>query len=67
MYKRQARYLAALLNGGRVLECHLVDSVVSPEGELLDRTEPVVVNQLDIPQEYLDAVKEGMGLSLIHI
>lgn len=59
-----ARYLAALLNGGRVLECHLVDSVVSPEGEVLERTEPVVVNQLDIPQEYLDAVKEGMGMTV---
>ncbi|HOB20586.1 MAG TPA: penicillin-binding transpeptidase domain-containing protein, partial [Candidatus Atribacteria bacterium] len=55
-----ARYIAALVNGGKVLETHIVKEIRSPEGEVIKKTEPVVYNQLDIKQEYIDAIKEGM-------
>lgn len=54
-----ARYVAALANGGMVLETHVLKEVKTPEGELLKETLPKF-NQLDIKDEYTAAIKEGM-------
>ena len=54
------RYICALVNGGQVLEPHLVDKIVNSEGEVVKQVEPVVVNDLNIPDEYVDAIKRGM-------
>jgi len=55
-----ARYIAAIANGGKVLETHVIKGVVSPEGDILHETQPVVVNELDIKPEYLEAARLGM-------
>lgn len=55
-----ARYIAALVNGGDVYETHIVDSIVDNDGNIIEQQEPVVFNHIDAPQEYFDAIKEGM-------
>lgn len=55
-----ARYIAAIANGGKVMEVHVLKQVVSPEGEVLHETKPVVVNDLDVNPEYLEAARLGM-------
>jgi len=55
-----ARYIAAVANGGKVLETHVLKRVVSPKGEVLHETQSVVANNLDIKQEYLEAARLGM-------
>ncbi|HZK34284.1 MAG TPA: penicillin-binding transpeptidase domain-containing protein [Bacillota bacterium] len=54
-----ARYIAAVANGGKVLETHVVKEVKSPEGEIINETEPVFT-QLDLKDEYVAAIQEGM-------
>ena len=55
-----ANYVATLANGGTRYKLTLVDKITSPSGEVIKQYEPEVVDQLDIPEEYLQAVKEGM-------
>jgi len=55
-----ARYIAALVNGGKVLKTHVVKEVISSEGEVLEKTEPELIRQLEINQEYINVIKEGM-------
>lgn len=56
------RYLAALGNGGKVWDLQLVDSIISPEGEVLSKRSATLRNQLsgDHIDEYLEAIKQGM-------
>jgi penicillin-binding protein 2 len=55
-----ARYISALLNGGTVYEAQLVKSIVDPSGKVVKDIQPTVVSKLDIPEEYIDAIKTGM-------
>lgn len=55
-----ARYVATIANGGKVLETHLVKEIVDQEGKTIKETEPKIIRELDIKQEYLDATLEGM-------
>ncbi|MBM7583064.1 penicillin-binding protein 2 [Caldicoprobacter guelmensis] len=55
-----ARYIAAIANGGKVMETHVLKKVVSPKGEILNEMRPVVVNDLNIKPEYLEAARLGM-------
>ncbi|MDV4149981.1 penicillin-binding transpeptidase domain-containing protein [Clostridium sp. AL.422] len=55
-----ANYVATLANGGTRYKLTLVDKITSPTGEVLKEYTPEVVDQIDIPEEYLQAVKEGM-------
>jgi len=55
-----ARYMAALVNGGKVYDATIIDSVISPEGEIVRSTSPQLVRTLDVPEEYLNLIKEGM-------
>lgn len=56
------RYLAALGNGGKVWDLQLVDSIISPEGEILSQRQATLKNQLtgDRLPEYMEAIKQGM-------
>ena len=54
------RYLATILNGGKLMVPHLVNRVVSADGEIICEVEPELLDDLAIKQEYIDAVKEGM-------
>ncbi len=55
-----ANYVATLANGGERHRVMLVDKITSPTGEVIQEFKPEVVDNLEIPSEYLQAVKEGM-------
>lgn len=55
-----ANYVATLANGGVRNKVMLVDKITDPNGEVIQEFKPEVVDSLDIPAEYLQAVKEGM-------
>ncbi len=55
-----ARYVAALANGGDVYNLMLVDSIVSPEGEVVSKREPTLFNSIEGAEEYLNYIKLGM-------
>lgn len=57
-----ARYVAAVANGGHVYDLRLVDSIISPDGEVLSQGQPIMASELEDEhlQDYLDAIKEGM-------
>ena len=55
-----ARYVAAVANNGTSYNLTLLDSVQDSEGNVLQKFEPEVYNQLIMPQEYWDAIHKGM-------
>ena len=55
-----SRYIAALGNGGKVWNLHIIDSVISPEGEVISKTSPSLFNQLEGVDAYLPYIREGM-------
>lgn len=56
-----ARYVAAIANGGTVYETHIVDKVTDQSGGVILKQDPVALDKLDAPEEYLDAIKQGMA------
>lgn len=56
------KYIATLANGGTRYKMHLLDSVRTSEGTVVSKTEEEVENVIDVKQEYLDVVYEGMKL-----
>lgn len=55
-----ARYLCAIVNGGKVFQPHIVEKIVDNEGNVVKTFEPTVVTDLQIPEEYTNAIMEGM-------
>ena len=55
-----ARYVAAVANGGYIYNVSIIDSIISPEGEILSHREPTLVNQLEDPNGYMALIREGM-------
>nr|WP_122013131.1 penicillin-binding transpeptidase domain-containing protein [Maliibacterium massiliense] len=55
-----ARYVAALVNGGKVLQTQVVDQVVDNEGNVLEDKQPVVSGETGISADVIAAIKEGM-------
>ncbi len=57
-----ARYIAAVANGGRVYDLRLVDSIISPNGDVLSHSEPILASQIEGPNVdmYLSTIREGM-------
>ncbi len=55
-----ARYVAAIANGGRVYNVSIVDSVISPEGDIVSEREPQLINELEFAEEYLPYIRKGM-------
>ena len=58
-----ARYVAAVANGGKVYDLRLVDSIISPDGEVLSQSSPILASEIegDNVEEYLAYIREGMG------
>ncbi len=56
------KYIATLANGGTRYKMHLIDKVKSSDGTVTNETEEVVENVMDIKEENLNAVYEGMRL-----
>lgn len=57
---QMANYLATIGSGGTRYKVTLVDKITSPNGEVIKEFEPEVVDKLDIPDEYIQTVKDGM-------
>ncbi|MFH1880231.1 MAG: penicillin-binding transpeptidase domain-containing protein, partial [Bacillota bacterium] len=55
-----SRYAAALGNGGVVNNLMIVDSITSPEGDILSQRTPTVLNVFENSQQYLDLILLGM-------
>ncbi|MBR3494183.1 MAG: hypothetical protein IKH38_02035 [Clostridia bacterium] len=55
-----ARYVCAVANNGMVYNVSLVDSITSPEGEILSKREPQLFNQLENGEKYLSLLRKGM-------
>ncbi|MBR3295529.1 MAG: hypothetical protein IKI62_04710 [Clostridia bacterium] len=55
-----ARYLCAISNGGKVLEANIIDKVIDENGNVVYEHEPVVVEDLQLPEEYSKAIMQGM-------
>ena len=58
------RVLAAVLNGGEVLQPRVVKEVQDPAGNVVTRYEKSVVRKLAVDQAHLDAVRTGMEQSV---
>ncbi len=57
-----ARYVAAIANGGKVYDLRLIDSIISPEGEILSQSQPILASEIvgENVDQYLAAIREGM-------
>ncbi len=55
-----ARYVAALVNGGNVLEISTIKSVIDSSGATVQEFQPNVLWNLNASEENLAAIKEGM-------
>ena len=55
-----ARYVCTIANGGHVYNLSLVDSITSPEGEILSQRAPQEVNVLENADQYFPYIREGM-------
>ncbi len=55
-----ARYVCAVANDGYIYNVSLVDSITSPEGEIVSQRSPELVRVLENGPEYLGLLREGM-------
>jgi penicillin-binding protein 2 len=55
-----ARMTAVIANGGTVYRPLLVDRVVGPDGQVLERGEPEVVGQVDLSPAHFEMIQGGM-------
>ena len=57
-----ARYVAAVANGGKVYDLRLIDSIISPDGEVLSESTPILASEIEGEgvAEYLAALRKGM-------
>ena len=56
-----ARYVSTVVTRGDVHQATLVDAVYYPDGTLYEQCEPQIVNHVDAPNEYWDALITGMA------
>ncbi len=56
------KYIATLANGGTRYKYHIIDKVQASNGEVTLQKEPEIEQQIEIAQENLEAVYEGMLL-----
>ncbi|MBX6394547.1 MAG: penicillin-binding protein 2 [Alicyclobacillaceae bacterium] len=54
------QYTATIANGGKRLEPHVVDRVVAPDGTVVRKIEPKVLNTVSVSPQVLQVVREGM-------
>lgn len=55
-----AKYVSTIANGGTCYNLSLLDKVEDSAGNLVEEYESTVYNELDVPQEYMTTVQEGM-------
>jgi penicillin-binding protein 2 len=57
---QMANSIATLVNGGKRYELHLVDKIISPEGDIIEEKKPKVLEEVKLKSSTVEAVKEGM-------
>ena len=55
-----SRYIASLANGGKVWNLNIIDSIISPEGEVISKRTPNLLNKIEGVEPYLPYIKAGM-------
>lgn len=55
-----ARYVSTVANGGICYDLTLIDRIVDSQGQLIMEQEPKVRNEVEMPQEYWNAIHSGM-------
>ena len=55
-----AGYVATVANGGTCYNLTLLDKVTDSDGNIIQEFEPDIRNQIELPQEYWDAIHLGM-------
>ena len=55
-----ARYVCTVANGGYLYNVSLIDSITSPDGEILSQREPTLIHRLDYAEEFMPLIMEGM-------
>jgi penicillin-binding protein 2 len=55
-----ARSFAAVINGGNVLDLHLVDEYTDPKGKLIERHGVKVDSTLNLSEEHMAIIREGL-------
>lgn len=55
-----ARYVAAIANGGDVLEVQLVDKILSQDGAVVTDKQPSIASHLDGVEDTLEVIRSGM-------
>ncbi|ATY85062.1 penicillin-binding protein 2 [Kyrpidia spormannii] len=55
-----AQYTATIANGGKRMEPHVVDRIVAPDGSIVKRIEPKVLNTVPVSPQVLQVVRQGM-------
>ena len=55
--------MAAVANGGKVYDLRLIDSIISPDGEVLSESTLILASEIEGEgvQEYLAALRKGMS------
>ena len=56
-----ARYVCAIANGGSVYNVSLVDSIISPDGEILSQREPQKITDLENADVWFPYIWRGMN------
>lgn len=57
---QMANYVSTLASGGKRYKVSVVDKITTPTGEVIKEYKPELVDEIDIPEQYLQAVKDGM-------
>ena len=55
-----ARYVCTVANNGYLYNVSLIDSITSPNGEILSQRDPTLIHRLDYSDEFLPLIREGM-------
>ncbi|MBQ3551740.1 MAG: hypothetical protein IJA35_01065 [Clostridia bacterium] len=55
-----ARYVAAIANGGTVYDVNIIDRIMDSDGMAVEVFEPVIFNQIDAPEAYWQAIRDGL-------
>jgi len=55
-----SRYIASLGNGGKVWNLNIIDSIISPDGEVISKRTPNLLNKIEGVEPYLPYIKTGM-------
>ena len=55
-----ARYVCTVANNGYLYNVSLIDSITSPEGEILSQREPTLISHLEHAEEFMPLIRQGM-------